>query len=231
MNRARNSVRWLRQLAMLGWCGACAAAGAAPADWHVEQMPGGEVRFAGDRLEILDAAGVTVWYRTRLVAPVVIRYDVTLVAAGGPHDRVSDVNCFFMATDPAAPDGRPFGTAPGRSGRFADYDALRTYYVGLGGNENTTTRFRRYAGDGTKPLLPEHDLRAPQFLLEPNRTYRIEIAVSAVGEVTYRRDGATLFAWLDPAPLAAGWFALRTVHSHQVVERFSVTQAELPRPE
>lgn len=190
--------------------------------WVVEQAAGGTVRIGVADLELADAAGCTVWLREQLRAPIVIRYEVTVVAAGGPHDRVSDVNCFFMATDPAAPGGAPFGTAPGRSGRFADYDALRTYYVGLGGNENTTTRFRRYAGDGTKPLLPEHDLRAPQFLLEPNRTYRIEIAVTAVGEVTYRRDGATLFAWRDPAPLAEGWFAFRTVHSHQVIEHFSV---------
>ena len=43
--------------------------------------------------------------------------------------------------------------------RFAAYNDLKTYYVGLGGNRNTTTRFRRYIGDPeTRPLLPEHDL-------------------------------------------------------------------------
>lgn len=231
MMRVPSPVRHRRLWAALTWGVAAVAAHASPAEWHVEQMPGGEVRFAGDRLEILDAAGVTLWYRARLVAPVVIRYEVTFIAAGGPHDRVSDANCFFLATDPAAPDGRPFGGSPGRSGRFADYDALRTYYVGMGGNDNTTTRFRRYPGDGAKPLLPEHDLREPRFLLEAHRTYRIEIAVSAAGEVTYRRDGATLFAWRDPAPLAAGWFALRTVHSHQVIERFQVTSPAVSRPE
>ena len=34
-----------------------------------------------------------------------------------------------------------------RSGTFAEYNDLLTYYVGLGGNRNTTTRFRRYIGD------------------------------------------------------------------------------------
>ena len=92
----------------------------------------------------------------------------------------------------------------------------------MGGNENTTTRFRRYAGDGTKPLLPEHDLRDKRFLLQSNQTYHIEISVR-VGVVEYRRDGEVLFSWRDPAPLTEGWFGLRTVHSHQVIRNFQVT--------
>ena len=44
--------------------------------------------------------------------------------------------------------------AQARSGAFADYNDLLTYYVGLGGNRNTTTRFRRYIGDPVlRPLL------------------------------------------------------------------------------
>ena len=35
--------------------------------------------------------------------------------------------------------------------RSATYDTLRTYYVGYGGNANTTTRFRRYDGTGARP--------------------------------------------------------------------------------
>lgn len=193
-----------------------------PGQFVVEQMPGGTVEVRGDAIEIADAAGCTVWWRAKLTAPVVITYEVTAVSAGGPHDRVSDVNCFFLATDPRAPDGCPFAPGHGRTGKFEDYDSLRTYYVGLGGNTNTTTRFRRYAGDGTKPLLPEHDLSAPEFLLEPNRSYRIEIAVDRDGTVTYRRDGTVFFRWRDPAPLAAGWFGFRTVKSHLVVRAFAV---------
>jgi hypothetical protein len=121
--------------------------------WHVEQLPGGTVRFQNDEIEIEDAEGCTVWLREKLAAPLEITYDVTVVARGGPQDRVSDLNCFWLASDPKAPTTLPTG----RSGRFSDYDSLRLYYVGMGGNNNTTTRFRRYLGDGTKPLLPDHD--------------------------------------------------------------------------
>lgn len=96
----------------------------------------------------------------------------------------------------------------------------------MGGNDNTTTRFRRYAGDGTKPLLPEHDLREKRFLLEPNRTYRLRIVVRG-GRTEFWRDGEAIFTFADPAPLAEGWFALRTVKSHLEIRDFRV--APLPR--
>lgn len=199
------------------------AAAGEPA-WRVEQMPGGSTELRADGGEIVDEKGCTAWHPVRLRAPVTIRFEVTAVFAGGPHDRVSDVNCFWMATDPKATDGCPFAPGHGRSGKFEDYDSLRTYYVGMGGNENTTTRFRRYAGDGTKPLRAEHDLRQREFLLEGNRTYRIEISVESDGATIYRRDGAVVFSWRDPEPLREGWFALRTVRSHLRIAGFRVEQ-------
>jgi hypothetical protein len=168
-------------------------------------------------LIIEDSAGCTVWYRRKLIAPVEISYDVTVAPKGGPNDRVSDVNCFWMASDPKTPDGRP---AP-RTGKFADYDSLHTYYVGMGGNNNTTTRFRRYAGDGTKPLLPEHDLSAKQFLLEPNKTYHIRL-VARDGVAEFWRDGKKIFSFRDPQPLTSGWFAFRTVKSRLEIRNFEV---------
>jgi len=191
------------------------------AAWEVEQMPGGTVALRDGAVVIEDAAGCTVWWREKLTAPVEISYEVTVVAKGGPHDRVSDVNCFWMATDPKAA-----GLPAGRSGKFDAYDALRTYYVGMGGNDNTTTRFRRYPGDGTRPLLPEHDLSERKFLLEPNRTYRIRV-VAHDGVAEFWRDGEKVFAFRDPAPLTSGWFGLRTVQSHLEVRNFSVTR---PKP-
>ena len=83
---------------------------------------------------------------------MLIRYEATMVQAGGANDRVSDLNAFWMATDARTP-GDLF--AARRSGKFADYNQLRTYYVGQGGNGNTTTRFRRYIGDTElRPMLP-----------------------------------------------------------------------------
>ena len=54
-----------------------------------------------------------------------------------------------------------------RSGKFEEYNDLLTYYVGLGGNRNTTSRFRRYIGDPIlRPLLlgttsPRSDMLVP----------------------------------------------------------------------
>jgi hypothetical protein len=196
---------------------------AAEADsWVVEQMPGGRVTIGGGTIEIEDAAGCTVWWRTKLKAPVVISYVATVIDAGGPHDRVSDLNCFWMASDPGRSD--LFAAGHGRTGKFEDYDALQTYYVGQGGNTNTTTRFRRYAGGGLKPLLPGHDRREPAVLLEGNRPYRIKLMALADGSVRYYRDDVLIFDFKDPAPLTEGWFGLRTVHSHLRIRDVSISR-------
>jgi hypothetical protein len=187
--------------------------------WAVEQMPGGSVATKDGALEIVDAGGCTVWLREKLTAPVEISYEVTVVDRGGPHDRVSDVNCFWMASDPKAPAALPAG----RTGKFADYDSLHTYYVGFGGNTNTTTRFRRYDGTAARPLLPEHDLRDAKFLLAPNRTYRIRL-VARGGVAEFWRDGEKLFSFRDPSPLTSGWFAFRTVQSHLLIRNFRVNR-------
>ncbi|HEY0946292.1 MAG TPA: DUF6250 domain-containing protein, partial [Opitutaceae bacterium] len=192
--------------------------------WVVEQMPGGTVTVREGALEIEDAEGCTVWFREKLTAPFVITYETTFLAAGGPHDRVSDMNCFWLAADPGAPDGCPFAPGHGRSGRFADYDSLRTYYVGYGGNENSTTRFRRYGGDGSKPLLAGHDLSDKKFMLEAHKPYQVRIEAHPDGRVRYLRDGEVVFAWRDPAPLTSGWFGFRTVKSHQRIRNFRVLQ-------
>jgi hypothetical protein len=190
--------------------------------WVVEQMPGGRVTIGGGALVIEDVGGCTVWWREKLTAPVIIRYEATVVNAGGPYDRVSDLNCFWMATDPRRPD--LLAPGHGRTGKFEQYDALRTYYVGQGGNSNTTTRFRRYAGDGTKPLRPEHDRQEPAVLLEGNRPYRIMLMALVDGTVRYYRDEVLIFEFKDAEPLREGWFGFRTVQSHLRIRDFSVSR-------
>jgi hypothetical protein len=191
--------------------------------WVIEQQPGGSVAARDGRLEIADKGGCTVWWRARFAAPLIISYEATLASSA----RVSDLNSFWMANDPARPD--LFADGHGRDGRFATYDNLLTYYVGYGGNDNTTTRFRRYAGDGTRPLRPEHDLRAPRFLLTADRPYRIDLVVC--GErVQYIRDGEIVFDVRDPAPLRSGWFGLRTVDSRITIRNFRVSEARCSRP-
>lgn len=188
--------------------------------WIVEQQPGGSVAIRDGALVIDDAGGCTVWFRRRLDAPVVIACEVMASSAS----RVSDMNFFWMATDPRRPDDL-FAPDHGRTGKFSTYDGLRTYYVGYGGNTNTTTRFRRYDGSGARPLQPEHDLGAPEYLLQPDHLYRIEL-IAADGRVQFVRDGEVVFDMRDPAPLESGWFGFRTVHSRIVVKSFAVFRAE-----
>jgi hypothetical protein len=194
------------------------------ADWVVEQMPGGRVAFTDGGIEIWDRGGCTVWYRRELRAPVEIRYEAMVVDEGRPGDRVSDLNCFWMATDPRHPADL-FATGNGRTGAFKTYDDLRLYYVGYGGNGNTTTRFRRYAGDGTKPLRPEDDLSAAKFLLEANRWYRISLDARD-GRARFFRDGEKVFDVPDAQFLDRGWFGVRTVSSHLRIRNVRI----LPRP-
>jgi hypothetical protein len=167
-------------------------------------------------------AGVTLWFKPKLMGPVSIEFTATAIAAGGPNDAVSDLNVFWMASNR---DGSaPFPLQ--RSGAFAEYNSLLTYYVGLGGNRNSTSRFRRYIGDlQIRPLLPEHDLGAHDVLLVPNRPQTI--ALVANGRlIEYRRDGRALFVYVDPAPCAQGWFGIRTTYSHLRIERLRIYTLE-----
>jgi hypothetical protein len=109
-----------------------------------------------------------------------------------------------------------------RSGKFTDYDPLLTYYVGLGGNTNTTTRFRRYIGQqDNRPLLPENDLRAKEDLIVANKTQTIRL-IACGGTIEYWRDDKRLFNYTDPRPYTSGWFGVRTTKNHMVVKHFRV---------
>lgn len=186
--------------------------------WVIEQQPGGTVTTADGHLIIADEGGCTVWFKPRLTAPVIITYTVRMSSAA----RVSDLNCFWMASDPARPDDL-FAAGHARTGKFATYDTLRTYYVGYGGNANTTTRFRRYDGTGARPLAPEHDLAGAEYLLKSDHAYRIMLIATADGRVQYVRDGEVIFDVRDPAPLTSGWFGFRTVLSRMEVSDFRVS--------
>jgi hypothetical protein len=189
------------------------------ARWTAELESGGVVEARDGQLIIDVPGGCSVWFKPLIAGPVLIEYEATVIQAGATNDRVSDLNCFWMARDARSPDDL-FATS--RSGKFADYDSLRCYYVGLGGNANTTTRFRRYIGQpGNRPLLPEHDLTAPEFLLKPNVPQRIQL-VACGSDILYFRDGRKLFGLHDPEPYTSGWFAFRTVKNHLAIRNFRV---------
>ena len=63
--------------------------------WKPEQQPGGKVVFEEDALRVHDKKGCTIWLREKLRAPILIEYEATVASSG----RVSDLNCFWMASD------------------------------------------------------------------------------------------------------------------------------------
>lgn len=188
--------------------------------WVVEQAPGGTTRLAKGLLDIDDVGGCTVWFKEKLAGPILIEYEATMIQNGGANDRVSDLNCFWMATDPQHPDDL-FINSQKRGGDFKKYDPLRLYYVGYGANENKTTRFRRYPGDGTKPLLPEHDLKGDKLMNIPNQTVKIQIIADG-GRIQYLRDGETIFNFADKSAFEGGWFGFRTLRNHMKIAHFRV---------
>lgn len=184
--------------------------------WIVEQQAGGKVFLEDGKMVIEDQGGCSVWLRQQLHAPVHIRYQVR----ASSQARVSDINCFWMASEPGH-GAEHFYEGHKRDGSFASYDVLQTYYVGMGGNHNETTRFRRYTGGGPRPLLPEYDLSDPRFMITPDHLYTIEL-IAANGKATYIRDGEVLFDYEDPSFLESGWFAFRTVLSRLEIEEFEI---------
>lgn len=190
------------------------------ANWRIECERPGRIRAAHGVLDIDVPAGATLWFNRRLAAPVAIDYSVVPIASGGPNDRVSDVNCFWMATDPAAPGGSVL--ARPRSGKFETYDDLRTYYAGIGGNGNTTSRFRRYVGvPGNRPLLPQHDLHDEAALLRPNQPLHLRLLATG-NHIALLRNGHPLFVLDDPDPYTTGYFGLRTTQSHLQIRNLRI---------
>ncbi|WP_089929357.1 DUF6250 domain-containing protein [Caulobacter sp. UNC279MFTsu5.1] len=186
--------------------------------WALEAEKPAKVTVQDGVLDIDAPAGLTLWFRPELISPVMIRYQAQAISAGGPNDRVSDLNAFWMARD--AGGGSPLATP--RTGAFADYDTLKTYYVGQGGNGNTSTRFRRYVGrPGDRPLLPQHDHTAADEMLVANRWRTVRLVADG-GLIQYWNDGRKLFELDDAQPYARGWFGLRTTFSHLRVRRFGV---------
>ena len=196
-------------------------------EWRVEMesganVPRGTVTAKDGVLDIDVPAGVTVWFRQELDGPVMIQYEATVISAGGANDRVSDLNSFWMATDPKSPQDV---FAHPRTGKFAEYNSLQMYYVGLGGNGNTTTRFRRYIGDEVeRPLLPENDLSVAQHQdkgILANRRQTVTLIADG-GLIQYWRDGEKIFEMNDPEPYTKGWFGIRTTKNHMRVTHLRI---------
>jgi hypothetical protein len=172
------------------------------------------IQIINGKLDVSSSAGATIWFKTKLSGNVMITYDETLVEKGGSNDRVSDMNVFWMATDPANPI-----EIIKRDGKFSSYDNLNLYYAGIGGHYNKFTRFRKYNSDGNKPVLKEYSDAA--HLLCGNKKYSIKIIVNN-SLIQYYLNNELYWELKDEAPYKEGYFGFRTTISHQQFENFKV---------
>ena len=194
--------------------------------WKIEsESPDYRLTFSGDTAEIYAPKGLTLWRKDKMSGNTTIEYDAT-VCTGLPDDRLSDLNCFWMASDPKA--GDVFKRAPWRNGVFLNCYTLNLYYLGYGGNNNTTTRFRRY--DGNESGVTEPNARPKilkeytdeDHLLKPGKWYHVKITNNG-GRVQYFINGERLVDFFDPEPLKEGWFGFRTTASRVRIANFSYT--------
>lgn len=192
--------------------------------WKIEsESPDYRVSFSGDTCEIVSPKGLTLWRKEKMSGDVTIEYDACVMVEGKEGDRLSDLNCFWMASDPKYPT--IWEREKWRSGIFLNCYTLQLYYLGYGGNHNSTTRFRRYDGneDGVKDakarpaILKEY--KDPEHLLEANKWYHVKIQNQG-NRIRYYINGELLVDFNDPRPLTSGWFGFRTTWSRTRITNF-----------
>lgn len=182
-----------------------------------------------DCLDIVSPDGLTLWYDECLTGNYEISYRIKVLMEGGKYDRLSDMNCFWGAKDLKYPDNI-YARKDWRAGIFKNYNTLNLFYVGYGGNENKTTRFREYHSEfygidenKIKPLVKEYTDEA--HLLKPNRWYEVVITVTD-GKTTFAVDGEELFCHSISRGQGDGYFAIRLWKNHVQVSDFVVRKAE-----
>ena len=197
------------------------------AHWTIEsESPDYRIQFLGDTLEVTSPKGMTIWRNERMEGRTIIEYDACLMDEGREGDRVSDLNCFWMASDPVVKDGSVFTRMKQRQGIFKNCYTLQLYYLGYGGNYNKTTRFRRYQGEANQggesypvpAILQEYTDEA--HLNVPNQWRHIRIEADGT-RIRYFIDGECLVDFRDPRPLTSGWFGVRTTWSRLRLTNFS----------
>lgn len=180
---------------------------------EMEKLPDSKVYTAQQSLVLDTKGGVTVWLNKVLQGNLKITYKRKVILNGGLNDRLSDLNQFWLAQVP------PHKSLFGRSGKFEEYDDISMYYVGMGGNYNTTTRFRKYDGKGNKPLIQEKNDTA--HLLQANREYLVTIVIK--GQTTsFWIDNEKVFEHLDINIPTSFYFGFRSTFSHHEIRDFKI---------
>ncbi len=196
--------------------------------WSVEsESPDYKITFLGDTVEILSPKGLTLWRKEKMTGETTIEYDACVMDEGKKGDRLSDLNCFWMASDPKCPNDI-MKRKSWRNGIFMNCYSLQLYYLGYGGNSNSTTRFRRYNGDERdikdKAFQPAilREYTDAEHLLKPNKWYHIKI-MSKGNKISYYMNGKRLVDFRDANPLSSGWFGFRTTLSRTRITNFQYT--------
>ena len=178
-------------------------------------------------IDIVAPKGLTLWYKQRMTGNTVIEYESCIVTGSminkDTPERLSDMNCFWMASEP---DGSSvFKNLKKRHGVFVNQYSLRLYYLGYGGNYNSTTRFRRYDGDVRgvdsskyRPLVLQ-EYTDSSHLLKPDHWYKIRLE-QVDGRVRYYVDGECIVDYLDVNPYTSGYFGFRTTLAHAKLRNF-----------
>ena len=168
-------------------------------NWFIEAHdPATTVTEHDGMFDITTPKGFTMWYDSPLEGNYRITYRAMLPKKGGACDRASDLNCFWGASDPDYPDDL-YANAAWRKGIFQHYKTLKLFYVGYGGNYNTTTRFRKYYGGG--PAV--HDSMRD-------------------GRSIFSVNGKKLFEYALAPGEADGYFGLRLLSNHCFIKDFKV---------
>lgn len=187
--------------------------------WKAEiaPLPASKVYVQHGQLFLDTKGGVTVWLNRKLGGNIRIEYERKVLIDSNANDRLSDFNTFWMVTDPK---NKNLFT---RDGVLESYDSLSLYYVGMGGNTNSTTRFRKYQGNGEKTLLQEYTDR--DHLLTANEKYHIVVEVIN-NTIRYIVNGKIFFQYQDPSVLKEGYFGFRSTKSRQSINWIKVYQVK-----
>ncbi|MGX7687933.1 DUF6250 domain-containing protein [Flectobacillus roseus] len=176
-----------------------------------EKAKGSSVGIKDEKLWVDTQGGISVWLNQKLPQNVRIECTRGIVVEGKPNDRLSDLNFFWSCQDPKFERKS--------DGNFAAYDSLALYYVGIGGNYNSTTRLRKYDGRGERVLWQEKNDKA--HLLTENTVYKIVLEVRK-GQVSVWVNGELYFTQKDPNPLGGGYFAIRSTKSRQWIDDIKI---------
>lgn len=187
--------------------------------WVIEKIESSKVSIIHNEMDIDDNGGSTVWFKHSISSPSVIEFEGKVIVQGGPNDRGTDLNFFWMAQEPDSNDF--FSKSKWRGGDMRKYDPMKLYYIGYGANDNSTTRFRRYPGDGTRPLLPEYDVIDKAFMNTPNVHTKIQIVSLNEGTYVYA-NGKKLYFIEKDEKYKEGYFGFRTWKSHIALDNFKV---------